>query len=61
MLMNTDSMIFEMLGTMGNNFQGTPKQRFKQAKKLFLESIAETIDDNKQEIIKDFNRRNIIK
>lgn len=57
MLMNTDSMIFEMLGTMDNNFQGTPKKRFKEAKKLLLESIAETIDDNKEVIIKDFNNK----
>ncbi len=61
MLINIDSMIFEMLGTMDNNFQGTAKQRFKQAKKLFLESIVDTIDDNKEIIIKDFNRKNIIK
>jgi endo-1,4-beta-D-glucanase Y len=61
MQINIDNMIFEMLATMDNNFQGTTKQRFKQAKKLLLESIAETINDNKQEIIKDFNRRNIIK
>jgi len=61
MRINIDNMFYEMLGTMKNNFSGTPKQRFKQAKKLLLESIAETIDDNKQEIIKDFNRRNIIK
>jgi len=56
MRINVDNMIFEMLGTMDNNFQGTPKQRFKQAKKLLLSSIAETIDDNKDVIIKDFNR-----
>ncbi len=56
MRINIDNMIFEMLSTMNNNFQGTPKQRFKQAKKLLLESIAETIDDNKEVIIKDFNR-----
>ncbi len=61
MRINVDNMIFEMLGTMDNNFQGTPKQRFKQAKKLLLESIAETIDDNKKVIIKDFNRAKIIK
>ena len=61
MRINVDNMIFEMLGTMDNNFQGTAKQRFKQAKKLLLESIAETIDDNKEVIIKDFNRKNIIK
>ncbi|MCK4983224.1 MAG: hypothetical protein KAS17_09890 [Victivallaceae bacterium] len=61
MRINIDDMIFEMLATMDNNFQGTAKQRFKQAKKLLLESIAETINDNKQEIVKDFNRRNIIK
>jgi len=61
MRINIDNMIYEMLGTMDNNFQGTAKQRFKQAEKLFLESIADTIDDNKQEIIKDFNRKNIIK
>ena len=56
MRINVDNMIFEMLGTMDNNFQGTAKQRFKQAKKLLLESIAETIDDNKEVIIKDFTR-----
>ncbi len=56
MIMNTDNMIFEMLSTMKNNFSGTADQRFKQAKKLFLESIADTIDDNKEVIIKDFNR-----
>jgi len=57
MLINVDGMIFEMLGTMKNNFSGTPKQRFKQAKKLLLESIVDTIDDNKDVIIKDFNRK----
>ncbi len=56
MRINVDNMIFEMLGTMDNNFQGTAKQRFKQAKKLLLESIDETIDDNREVIIKDFNR-----
>ena len=56
MRINIDNMIFEMLGTMKNNFSGTPKQRFKQAKKLLLESIAETIDDNKDVIIEDFNK-----
>ena len=61
MIINTDSMIFEMLSTMKNNFSGTADQRFNQAKKLLLDSIAEAIDDNKQEIIKDFNRKNIIK
>ncbi len=61
MRINVDNMIYEMLGTMDNNFQGTPKQRFKLAKKLLLESIAETIDDNQEVIIKDFNRKNIIK
>ncbi len=43
MLINVDSMIFEMLSTMKNNFSGTADQRFKQAKKLLLDSIAETI------------------
>jgi hypothetical protein len=56
--MNTDNMIFEMLSTMKNNFPGTPKQRFKQAKKLLLDSITKTIDDNKEEIIKEFNQKN---
>ena len=58
MRINVDGMIFEMLGTMKNNFQGTPKQRFQQAKKLFLDSIAKTIDDNKEEIIKKFKKKN---
>jgi len=61
MFINVDNMIFEILSTMKNNFKGTPVQRFKQAKQLFLESIAETIDDNKEIIIKDFNRAKIIK
>ncbi len=56
MIMNVDNMIFEMLSTMKNNFQGTPKQRFKQAEKLLLSSIAETIDDNKEVIIEYFTR-----
>jgi hypothetical protein len=58
MRINVDGMIFEILGTMKNNFQGTPKQRFKQAKKLFLDSITKTIDDNKEEIIREFNKKN---
>lgn len=57
MLINVDNMIYEMIGTMKNNFSGTPKQRFKQAKKLLLGSIVDTIDDNKEVIIKDFNSR----
>lgn len=51
-----DNMFWEMESTMKSNFSGTPKQRYRQAKKLFLDSAAESIEANKEDIIADFER-----
>ena len=42
-----------MQNTMENNFTGTPKERYKQAKKLFLESVGESIEANKEGLLKE--------
>ena len=54
MIIDIDNIIFEMLNTMKNNFNGTPKQRFKQAKKLLLANVVETVEENKEETIKEY-------
>ena len=54
MIINIDRMFFEMQNTMKCNFSGTPEQRYKQAKKLFLESVAKAIEENKEGLIKEF-------
>ena len=53
MIIDIDRMFIEMKSTMECNFSGTPKQRYKQAKNLFLESIAEAIEENKEDLIKE--------
>ncbi len=53
MLIDIDRMFFEMKNTMECNFSGTPKQRYKQAKKMFLKSVADAIEENKEDLIKE--------
>lgn len=53
MIIDIDRMFFEMKNTMECNFSGTPEHRYKQAKKLFLESVAEAIEENKEGLIKE--------
>ena len=53
MIIDIVRMLFEMKNTMKCNFSGTPKQRYKQAKKLFLESVAKAIEENKEDLIKE--------
>jgi hypothetical protein len=57
MIIDIDRMFFEMKSTMECNFSGTPKQRYKQAKKSFLESVAKAIEENKEGLIKEFETR----
>lgn len=52
-IIDIDSMYREMYNTMDNNFKGTLPMRFRRAKKLFLESVAQAIDDNKEGLIKE--------
>jgi len=52
-IINIDSMYREMINTMKNNFQGTPRQIYSQAKKQFLESVSDSIEDNKEDLIKE--------
>ena len=57
MIIDIDRMFFEMKNTMECNFSGTPKQRYKQAKKLFMESVAEAIEENKEGLIKELETK----
>ncbi len=57
MIIDIDRMFFEMKNTMKCNFSGTPKQRYKQAKKLFLKSVAEAIEENKEGLIKELETK----
>ena len=50
-----EQMYWEMEQTMENNFIGTPKQRYMNAKKQFLDSVAETIEANKKDLIAGCN------
>lgn len=52
-IIDIDDMYFEMISTMKSNFHGSPLQRYEQAKKLFLESVEETIEQNKEDLIHD--------
>ena len=51
-IIDIDRMYREIEQTMKNNFSGTPLERYKQAKKLFLDTIAKAIEDNKEELLK---------
>jgi len=53
MIIDIDRMFFEMKNTMECNFSGTPNQRYKQAKKMFLKSVAKAIEENKEDLIKE--------
>ena len=51
-IIDIDRMYWEMEQTMLNNFSGTPEHKYTQAKKQFLESVEETIEANKESLIK---------
>ena len=52
-IIDIDRMYFEMHGTMECNFHGTPKQRYKQAKALYLDNVSDIIEQNKESLIKE--------
>jgi hypothetical protein len=52
-IIDIDRMYWEMKETMLNNFEETANQRFKNAKKLFLESVEDSINQNKEDLIKE--------
>jgi hypothetical protein len=51
-----EAMFNEILSTMRNNFTDTidVEEKYEQAKALYLETIADAIDQNKEMIIQDF-------
>ena len=51
-VINIESMFWEMENTMANNFSGTKEERFEKAKKQFLESVEESIEANKEDLLK---------
>jgi hypothetical protein len=51
-IIDIDRMYNEMLSTMKCNFVCSTNARYKQAKKLFLESVSEAIEQNKKDLIK---------
>ena len=53
-----DRMYHEMQNTMKHNFTGSVEERYIKAKKLFLESVEESIEANKKELIKEFKEGN---
>jgi len=55
-IIDIDRMYSEMQATMENNFQGTASNRYKEAKKLFLESVSECIEANKEELIQEVKK-----
>lgn len=55
-IIDIDRMYKEILGTMENNFEGTPSDRFIQARIMYLKSIDATIEANREDIIADFER-----
>ncbi len=55
-IIDIEQMYWEMRNTMKNNFQGTPLQKYKQAKKLFLENVGEAIDDNKKGLLNEMKQ-----
>ncbi len=52
-IIDIDNMYYEMLNTMKNNFEGTPTNRFNQARKQFLKSVKDSINENKKGLIKE--------
>lgn len=61
-MFNIDEVIREMVCTMQTAYNGTqlqkrsPLQKYKTCKKNLLERFERVIEDNKEVIIKDFNR-----
>ncbi len=55
-IIDINRMYFEMKNTMEANFTGTAEERYKKAKKLFLESVSEAIEENKEDLIKEVRR-----
>lgn len=51
-IIDVDNMYWEMKNTMECNFSGTPAQRYRLAKKQFLESVSDIIEQNKEDLIK---------
>lgn len=52
-IIDIDNMYWEIKNTMKSNFEGTPTEKYEQAKELFLESVSECIEANKKELIKE--------
>ena len=54
-MINIDAMYREMVSTMECNFEGSAEERYEQAKKQFLESVADAIEQNKELLINEKN------
>ena len=52
-IINVEKMYTEMRDTMQNNFQGDPMERFSQAKKQYLETVEDIINQNRDELLKE--------
>jgi hypothetical protein len=50
-IIDINRMYREMENTMESNFSGTPAKRYEQAKKLFIESVEEAIENNKEQLL----------
>ncbi len=59
-IINIDNMYREMQNTMQNNFgvDLSAEKRFELAKAQFLESVADAIEQNKEELIKEDKEEN---
>ena len=54
--LNIDELVAEMVDLMKNNFFGSTRQRFLQAKKEVLERIEGIIEENGKEILGDYSK-----
>lgn len=52
-IIDVDRMYKEMRDTMQNNFQGNALERFEKAKKLYLETVEDIINQNRDELLKE--------
>ncbi len=52
-------MATEIRSTMLSNFSGTIEERFQKSKRLYLETIEEYIEENKQDIINELEKEKI--
>jgi hypothetical protein len=59
-IIDINRMYREMENTMESNFSGTPEKRYEQAKKLFIESVEEAIENNKEQLLQQRRKAYVV-